>query len=47
MRRLLDELKANPIRYEERVAELKASIEADSRKIETIIDSLIDLPSRR
>ena len=29
-------------RYEERIAELKASIEADSRKIETIIDALID-----
>jgi len=27
-------------RYEQRIAELKASIEADSRKIETIIDAL-------
>jgi hypothetical protein len=33
------------LRYEERIGELKASIEADSRKIETIIDALIDLPS--
>jgi hypothetical protein len=32
-------------RYEERIAELKAGIEADTRKIETIIDALIDLPS--
>ena len=32
------------LRYEERIGELKASIEADSRKIETIIDALIDLP---
>ena len=30
------------LRYEERIGELKASIEADSRKIETIIDALID-----
>jgi hypothetical protein len=33
------------LRHEERIGELKASIEADSRKIETIIDALIDLPS--
>jgi hypothetical protein len=33
------------LRCEERIGELKASIEADSRKIETIIDALIDLPS--
>ena len=32
-------------RYEQQIAELKASIEADTRKIETIIDALIDLPS--
>ena len=32
-------------RYEEQIAELKAGIEADTRKIETIIDALIDLPS--
>jgi hypothetical protein len=33
------------LRCEERIGELKASIEADSRKIETIIDALMDLPS--